>query len=148
MAVVPFVFNPNSPPPSEQVNADFAAVSKSVALVGAGEFSPAQITGDQNNFSTVDSSGNLVGVLRLTSDASRTITGLANGELGRFLLIINAGANGIVLANQSGSSTASNRIITGTGANLTTAVDDVVFLYYDSTTARWRVFSFSDALWG
>jgi len=145
---VPFTFNPNIAPPSEQVNTNFRSVSDCLVLVGGGELSPAQITSNQNDFSTVDSAGEKAGVLRLTSDASRTITGLSNGCKGRNLSIINVGSFDIVLANQSGSSVAANRIITGTGADLTVTSDDVVKLYYDSTTARWRVTSFSDALWG
>lgn len=145
---VTFVFNPNTQARTEQLNINFQDIQACLSLLGGGEFSPAQITVDQNNFSTLDGDGNLVGVLRLSSDASRNITGLANGEQGRFLCVINVGANNIVINNQSVSSTAANRIITGTGANITMAANDVMKLYYDSTTTRWRVFSFSDALWG
>ena len=143
-----FTFNPNTNAPSEQLNVNFNNIKTCTQLLGGGEFSPAQITSNQNDFSTVDLNSDLVGVLRLTSDASRTITGFANGEQGRTLTIINAGSFDIVIANQSGSSSASNRVITGTGANLTVESDDITVLYYDSTTARWRVRSFSDALWG
>ena len=145
---VTFTFNPNTEAPSEQLNINFKDLVACLRLLGAGESSPTEITGDQNDFSTVGSDSNNVGVLRLTSDASRTITGFAGGELGRFLLVFNVGSNNIVLANQSASSTAANRIITGTSANLTVGADDVVALYYDNTTARWRVYSFSDSLWG
>lgn len=145
---VTFVFNPNTNAPSEQLNINFDDLAACLVLLGGNEFTPSQITSDQDNFSTTDGDGNTVGVLRLSSDASRTITGLADGSTGRNLCIINVGSFNIVLANQSASSTAANRIITGTGANLTVASDDIVKLYYDSTTARWRVTSFSDALWG
>jgi len=145
---VTFVFNPNADARSEQLNVNFRDLQACLLLLGGGEFSPAQITGNQNNFSTFNTDGEIVSVLRLTSDASRTITGLASGEAGRFLCVINVGSFDIVLANQSGSSTAGNRIITGTGANLTVTSDDIVKLYYDDTTERWRVTSFSDALWG
>lgn len=145
---VTFVFPTNKPPSGEQVNVNFEDLEACVVLLGGNEFSPSQITSNQNDFSTSDADGNTVGVLRLTSDASRTITGLASGEKGRNLCIINVGSFNIVLANQSGSSVTTNRIITGTGANLTVQSDDIVKLYYDSTTERWRVTSFSDALWG
>ncbi len=145
---VPFVWNPNTTAPTQELNVNFLNIVNCLAILGGTEFTPAEITSDQNNYSTVDSDGKNAGVLRLSSDASRTITGLANGEANRFLYLINVGSNDIVLANQSASSTAANRIITGTGASLTMEADDVSFLYYDSTTARWRVISFSDALWG
>jgi len=145
---VTFTFNPNSQAPGEQLNINFRDLIACLVLVGAGEFTSSQLTGDQNNFSTANSEGNNIGVLRLSSDASRTITGFGGGEQGRFLCLINVGSFNIIIANQSGSSTATNRVITGTGANITMEADDVMKLYYDSTTARWRVWSFSDALWG
>lgn len=96
--------------------------------------SPTQITANQNNY---DIAGN--NALRLSTDASRTITGLNGGASGRFLYILNVGSNNIVLANQSASSSAANRMISYTGANLTVATNEIVKLIYDSTTARWRI---------
>ncbi len=128
---VTFVFNPNKAPSGEQVNINNDDLEACLVLLGGSEFSPAQITSNQNDFSTTDADGNTVGVLRLTSDASRTITGLASGEQGRNLCIINVGSFDIVLANQSGSSVAANRIITGTGVNLTVEADDIVKLYFE-----------------
>lgn len=145
---VTFVFNPNTQAQSNQLNINFKDLQGCLILLGGGEFTPAQITGNQNDFSTSNGDGNKVGVLRLSSDASRTITGFKDGEQGRFLCVINVGGNNIVIANQSVSSVAANRVITGTGTNLTVAADDVVKMYYDSITLRWRVWSFSDALWG
>src|SRR6185437_12269310 len=104
-----------------------------------GVTSPAQITADQNDY--VPATGDAVGTWRLTSDAARAITGIANGVIGRRLTIVNVGANTITLKNQSASSVAANRLITGTGADLAIAADQSVMLEYDGTTARWRVVS-------
>jgi hypothetical protein len=76
---------------------------------------------------------------RLSSNASRTVTGIAAGGDGRFVLLINVGANDIVLANQDIGSAAANRIITGTGADVTLAPNDSIFAWYDDTTDRWRL---------
>jgi len=95
---VTFVFNPNTKPPSEQVNVNFNDIEACLVLLGGSEFTPVQITSDQDNFSTTDDESNLVGTLRLSSDASRTITGLAGGETGRNLCIINVGSFDIVLS--------------------------------------------------
>ncbi len=93
-----------------------------------------EITADQNNYDPG------IGVaIRLLSDASRTITGLTGGVDGRRLLLINAGSNDIVFANQSASSQEVNRIITGTGASVTVAADNLFQLWYDSMTQRWRI---------
>ena len=93
-----------------------------------------EITADQDNYDPG------VGIaIRLSSDASRTITGITGGVDGRRLLLINAGSNDIVFANQSASSQEVNRIITGTGGSVTVAADNLIQLWYDSTTQRWRV---------
>jgi predicted nucleic acid-binding protein len=78
-------------------------------------------------------------VLRLTSNAAHTVTGLADGTRGRTLHVINVGAQTISLTNQSPSSTARNRVITGHGTPLALAPDQSCLLVYDDETARWRV---------
>lgn len=95
--------------------------------------SPAQITADQNDYNVGNSS-----FIRLSSDASRTITGIDQGSNGKHLILVNTGAFNIVLANQSVASLAANRFITGTGADITLAPDERVAATYDATTGRWR----------
>lgn len=95
--------------------------------------SPAQLTGNQNNYAIGSAR-----VVRLSSDASRTITGFRGGVPNQELTLINVGAQNIVLAHQSGSSDAANRFLLEAGANLTLTPDDAVTLYYDQATARWR----------
>jgi hypothetical protein len=75
-------------------------------------------------------------VLRLSSDASRTVTGLTGGALGRLLLVQNVGANPIVLANQNAGSTAANRFLFGVDRTL--EAERSVLLIYDATSSRWR----------
>lgn len=68
------------------------------------------------------------------------ITGIANGTNGKTLTLVNASSTGtFILYNQNASSTATNRVITGTGANMTMAPDVSVNLIYDATSAKWRV---------
>lgn len=98
------------------------------------EVTLAQITANQNDYEL-----GIGSMFRLSSDASRTITGFHGGVSGEGMIIVNVGSNNIVLANQSASSGAINRIITGTGANITLSADDVALLFYDSVTERWRV---------
>lgn len=105
-------------------------------LIYAAVNTPAQITVDQNNYTLANAV-----IFRLSSNASRNITGFAGGVRGRTVTIINVGANSIVLQNQSVDSSTNNRIITGTGLALTLAVDNVATLTYDDVTARWRVIS-------
>lgn len=95
---------------------------------------PAQITADQDNYDLGDAF-----VARLSTDASRTIKGIKNGEAGIWLLIINVGANDLVLADEHGDADAENRIITKSGSDLTLAPNASAWLFYDADTARWRV---------
>jgi hypothetical protein len=111
-------------------NSDLTSLTGLTALTFAAS-SPAQITSDQNNYALATNI-----IHRLSADAARTLTGLTCGS--KFIVISNVGANDLILANQSASSTAANRIITGSGADFTVAADQTILLYYDSTTARWR----------
>ena len=79
-------------------------------------------------------------MVRLSTDASRTVTGFdATSNTDRLVRIVNVGSFDLVLANQHASSSAANRIITGTGADVTLAADASCWTWYDSTTARWRI---------
>jgi hypothetical protein len=60
---------------------------------------------------------------------------------GELMILINVGAADLILENQSERSLAQDRIITGTGASLTLRPDQAATLFYDQTSARWRVLS-------
>ena len=122
------------------VNFTSLAVFQNVALFEDDtqykHFSPAQITSDQNDFNMGDTTG-----VRLSTDASRTVTGLVNGTDGRFVLISNVGSFDLILAHQNASSVAANRIISPTAQDVTIIPNDSIVLQYDSTTSRWRIIS-------
>jgi hypothetical protein len=102
--------------------------------------SPAQITSNQNDYNPTgfNNGGAPYGasILRLSTDASRDITGLVGGLSGRLLIIQNVGTNNIVLKHEDAGSTAANRF--AIGADLTLAADEGLMLWYDNTTQRWR----------
>jgi len=77
--------------------------------------------------------------IRMNSGTGCTLTGLAGGIDGKILIIINATGGNLTVSNQSTGSVAANRVITGSGANLTLAADQNCILLYDGTTQRWRV---------
>lgn len=108
----------------------------STAFALTGTISPAQITANQDNYNPSGLSG--ASTIRLTSDALRSINGLAGGAAGRIIIIHNVGAQGITFVDEAGTSTAANRFALA-GANFTLIPDQCVILQYDSTTARWRV---------
>jgi len=98
--------------------------------------SPAQITADQNNYSPGTG-----WFIRLASDASRNLTGLVAGVDGQVAEIWNVGSNNIVIQDESSTtaSTAANRFLTSTAADLTLTPKKCAELRYDGTSSRWRV---------
>jgi hypothetical protein len=95
----------------------------------------AQITADKNNYDVGPGE-----FFRISSDAARNITGILGGTDNRTIYISNVGAFTITLQDQNAGSTAANRIITGTGADVALATDDNAILKYDVLTNRWRLF--------
>jgi hypothetical protein len=118
------------------------AVSERLALTG--DITPAQLTGDQNDYNPTGAA--TAGVFRLDADASRTITGLAGGSDGRVVVLCNIGANNIILADESASSSAGNRF--ALDAALTLGADTAATLIYDNTASRWRLIGLGKASGG
>jgi hypothetical protein len=68
-----------------------------------------------------------------------TITGLTGGTDGKMIILYNTSSGNMTLKNQSTSSTAANRVITTTGADVTTTGDGSITMLYDGTQSRWIV---------
>jgi hypothetical protein len=96
---------------------------------------PSQITSYQNNYNP--SGIDRATVLLVTTDAARTITGIAAPRYERELKIVNTGNFNLLLAHNSGSSSAGNRIIVPTGASYTMNGDEGVHLAYGA--GAWRI---------
>ena len=77
-------------------------------------------------------------VLRLTTNASRTITGFVASPLRPRKRIFNIGSNDFVLSHQDALSLAANRINTKTGASVTISGGGCVDLEYDPISTFWR----------
>lgn len=98
--------------------------------------SPAQFTANQNNYSLSATAA----VLRVSTDASRNLTGIANSgtmQDGRVLTIVNVGSFNLVLTTEDTNSTAANRFALGE-SNATLKSSESITLWYDTTTDRWR----------
>lgn len=113
---------------------DASAVDVTGTFKLSGDISPAQITSNQNDYNPTGLSG--ATVLRLSSDASRNITGLQGGADGRVIAIVNVGSNNIVLKDADSGSSAANRF--ALSGDITLAADDGLILQYDSTSSFWR----------
>lgn len=97
----------------------------------------ASITADQNNYNP--GSLRTSTVLKITTDASRTFTGLTAWNSGGFMLLFNYGSNDLVLAHENASSSSSNRFICPGAVDYTVSPGYGVILWYDSTSSRWRL---------
>lgn len=106
-----------------------------------GDITPTQLTADVNDYAPASFSSNIV--LRMSSDATRTVTGLAGGTEGRWIWIWNVGAQAIVLKNESVLSVAANRFALANDYNL--AAGASVQIIYDATSSRWRAGGSADS---
>jgi hypothetical protein len=110
----------------------------------SGRITPAQITADQNDYNPASLMA--VFTLRLSTDASRNITGLTAPSIsasGRLLHIQNVGSFNIVLKHESTSSLVANRFHFSSSADITIPAGCNLLLYYDnqSGVTRWKDFA-------
>lgn len=106
-----------------------------ITLFSSTDFTTTSVYANDVNFGT-----NMNIRVNATSSNFYGITGIAGGTNGREITIVNASStSSFIIYNQSSSSTAANRIITGTGSDLTVAADATVLIKYDSISSRWRV---------
>ncbi len=108
-----------------------AALPRGLALTGV--IAPSQITANQNDYNPTGIAS--ASVVNLSSDALRSISGLAGGAEGRVVALLNTGSQTIVLLNESASSTTANRFTAG--SDLAIGAKQAVLLRYDGTAARW-----------
>lgn len=104
-----------------------------------GTLTPAQITANQNDYAP--SGHTIASVFRLSTDASRNITGISRNSTagGRIIKIYNIGSFDLVLTHDDAASTGDNRILCPDATNLTVTPGGCVALVYDGTSLRWRV---------
>lgn len=118
---------------NNQLTIPGATITEDAAL--SGDISPSQITANQNDYNPTGLS--TASVLRLSTDASRDITGLQGGADGRLVIVHNVGAQNLVLKDESASSSAANRF--ALNADVTLGADQSSWLQYDLPSSRWRV---------
>lgn len=96
----------------------------------------AQLTANQNDYTPATAAY----YLRMSSDASRNVTGfVGSGAGGETHVIVNVGSFNIVLTHEDASSTAANRFHNSTSADITLTPNQEALVHYDSTGTRWRV---------
>lgn len=100
----------------------------------SGDISPAQIVADTHDYNPAGLA--TASVLRLSTDATRQLTGLQGGADGRVMRILNVGSSNLDIITESASSTAANRFALGNNCNLTAGTGAT--FWYDTTSSRWR----------
>lgn len=121
---------------TEWIRADTAGVALFGGFRLRTAITPPTITSNQNDYNPTGIA--TAAVVRLSSDAARTITGLSVSTLtGRILIVLNVGSFNIGFQTESLSSSAANRFSFG-ATSLSLQPGGGMILYYDSTSSRWR----------
>lgn len=94
---------------------------------------PAALAANTNDYVVSEN-----GIQRISASVAVNLTGIAGGEDGRLLVLINVGANAISVTNQDALSVAVNRIITSTAGTIVMATNGTMMLLYDAASSRWR----------
>jgi hypothetical protein len=126
-----------------EVNFLTTATKRTAALTGAlglSRFENSQITANKNDWAI----GSTDTIQLVSSDASRDITGIVKTAISDsdstgtqpILILLNVGAQNIVLKDESVSSAEANRF--ALKADITLAPDGGAILVYDSDNSRWR----------
>lgn len=105
-----------------------------------GIISPTGTTGTVNDYAPTSLS--TAAIIRQTTTAATTLTGLTGGSSGRIIVFFNIGTHDIDFINESASSTAANRFSFGVDYRL--GPNKSIILWYDSTSSRWRAAGIED----
>lgn len=79
------------------------------------------------------------GVVRLTNGSLVSLSGIPASVSERMLLLRNKTGNTVVINNDEVTATAADRILTGTGGNVSLLNDATFLFFYDATTQRWAL---------
>lgn len=108
------------------------ALPRGLALSGV--LAPPQLGGNQNDYAPSGLAS--AAVLQVSSDAGRSISGLAGGTEGRVIVIVNVGSQPITLLDDSAASAAAHRFALGSPVAVLSR--QAVMLRYDGTAQRWQ----------
>jgi hypothetical protein len=126
----------------EYPDPEVQSVAKSLRLLG-GLIAPT-ILGDQDDYYPTGLED--MTILRISSDAARSITGLDTGVNGRFLVIFNGGSYPITFKHEDSSSLAANRFLFENDDDAILAPDGGMVLIYCGDSTRWRTATATNAL--
>ena len=133
----------NSRITNSTLGASSLSVSGTSSFTGAATYTGYLATQFASDYATTGAQDDVnlgsTSAVRYTGAGTATFTGVTGGVNGRILYVHNDSASALTLSNDSGSSTAANRILTGTGSDLAVAAGSSIVMQYDATESRWRV---------
>lgn len=101
---------------------------------------PTTLAANQNDYALAGGTGKSY-FIRLAASGAVNITGLSISQTdGQEHFLINTSANNITLTHQDALSTAANRFLCSTGANIVLSQNQGCDLIYDSAQSRWLAF--------
>ena len=87
-------------------------------------------------------------VLRWNGAGALTLSGMTGGTDGRLMVVLNVTTTQTLTIDHDAASTASNRFICPTSADLSVGVDSGFLCIYDATSSRWRIIAVVSAAAG
>jgi hypothetical protein len=111
--------------------------STTAATVSSPANTPTQLAANTNNWAIGTGLFN-----RVSSDASRDVTGIVAGVDGQIAYDWNVGSSDLVYKNESASSTAANRFTNATAVDITLSPGQCLMRMYSTSTSRWLVVKF------
>lgn len=109
-------------------------------VVWNGVISPAQLTANTDDYNPTGLA--TCSTIRLSTDASRNLTGIVAQQLGTIIILNNVGSQDLVLKHDV-TSTAANRFYCPNSADFTIKPNGSATIRYDGTSSRWRVIATS-----
>lgn len=93
--------------------------------------------GDVATTATITALSSSNSLIRLTGSTATLVQGIAAGAAAAQLLVLNVSTAEVQFANQNGSATAANRIITASGATVSIQPNWSAQFVYDDSQSRW-----------
>lgn len=122
--------------PTDLTIAQAQAIVNAEAILFPGDISPTQLAANTDDWAPTGFS--TASVIRLSTDASRNLTGIAAGADGRAVFLFNIGSFNLVLKHNTTSS-AANRFATPGSVDYALLPGAGALIIYDSTSSLWRV---------
>jgi hypothetical protein len=111
-------------------------------VTGPIQFLQTQVTTDSTttgSAATTLTADTNYGTVRLTNGSLVSVSGIVAGASGQYITIENQTGNLILINNNDSGATAANRILTGTGSNVTMSNNASFTFVYDTTQSRWML---------